>query len=120
LWKFNVLVKIKKFGWPVLHGLLPCRGVLVNRHIENSGTCPVMMLVRISSTFFLCVSTQRRFVRHMSVWQEIEREVAGDRSGSVVVAELINRSRPLAFLNHLGLAELILTVAGSYGGREGS
>ena len=28
---------------------------------------------------------------------------------SVVVAELINRSRPLAFLNHLRVAELILT-----------
>ena len=45
----------------------------------------------------------------IGVWQEIEREVAVDCSGSVVVAELINRSRPLGFLNHLGLAELILT-----------
>ena len=43
------------------------------------------------------------------MWQEIENEIAGNQSSSVVVAELINRSRPLDFLNHLALAELILT-----------
>jgi len=42
------------------------------------------------------------------VWQEIENEVAVNQSGSIVVAKLINSSRPLEFLNHLGLAELIL------------
>jgi len=45
----------------------------------------------------------------IGVWQEIERDVALDSSGSVVVTELINRSRSLGFLKHLGLAELILT-----------
>ena len=56
---------------------------------------------------FMC-KRAKEICQTIGVWQEIEREVAGDRLGSVVVAKLINRSRPLAFLNHLGLAELIL------------
>ena len=51
----------------------------------------------------------REIWQTIGVWQEIENEVAVNQSGSIVVAELINRSRPLNFLNHLGLAELILT-----------
>ena len=39
LWKIDVPAKIKIFGWRVLHGLIPCRGILANRHIERSSRC---------------------------------------------------------------------------------
>lgn len=38
-----------------------------------------------------------------------KRVLDSDRSGSVIVANLIKMSRPLEKLNHVGLAELILT-----------
>ena len=41
LWNLDVPAKIKIFGWRVLHGIVPCRAILANRHIGNSGRCPV-------------------------------------------------------------------------------
>jgi hypothetical protein len=38
LWSLNVPAKIKIFGWRVLHGLIPCLGVLANRHIAQSSS----------------------------------------------------------------------------------
>jgi hypothetical protein len=40
LWKLDVPAIIKIFGWRVLHGLIPCKGILANRHIGNSSSCP--------------------------------------------------------------------------------
>jgi len=37
------------------------------------------------------------------------RVLASDRSGSVLLADFINNSRPVMNLNEVGLAELILT-----------
>jgi len=39
--KLDVPAKIKIFSWRVLHGLIPCRGILANRYIGNIGSCPV-------------------------------------------------------------------------------
>jgi len=36
LWQLQIPSKIKIFGRRVLHGDLPCKGILANRHIENS------------------------------------------------------------------------------------
>jgi hypothetical protein len=33
--------QIKIFGWRVLHGCIPCFVMLANKHIMNSGTCPM-------------------------------------------------------------------------------
>jgi hypothetical protein len=48
LWQLAVPGKIKVFGWRVLHGLLPCRGILANRHIENSSSWPACHDVRLN------------------------------------------------------------------------
>ena len=37
LWKLQVPGKIKIFGWRALHGLIPGRAILANRHIGNTG-----------------------------------------------------------------------------------
>ena len=109
LWKLNLSAKIKIFGWRVLHGLVPCIGVLANRHIINSRTCLAYneACEDIKHLLFMC-KRAREIWQTIGVWQEIENEVAVNQSGSIVVAKLINSSRPLEFLNHLGLAELIL------------
>uniref|UniRef100_A0A453QK46 Reverse transcriptase zinc-binding domain-containing protein n=1 Tax=Aegilops tauschii subsp. strangulata TaxID=200361 RepID=A0A453QK46_AEGTS len=41
LWSFQVPAKIKIHAWKVLHGFIPCRGVLVNRHIGTEDSCPM-------------------------------------------------------------------------------
>jgi hypothetical protein len=38
-WNLQVPSKIKIFGWRVLHGAIPCKGILANRHIESSSSC---------------------------------------------------------------------------------
>jgi hypothetical protein len=39
LWKSNTPVKIKIFGWRTIHGIIPCLGLLANRHVPVSRQC---------------------------------------------------------------------------------
>lgn len=41
LWKLSVPSKIKIFAWRVLHGCIPCLVILANKHISNTGNCPI-------------------------------------------------------------------------------
>jgi hypothetical protein len=43
LWKLDIPSKIKIFGWHVLHGMIPCREILANRHVGNQSGCPMCM-----------------------------------------------------------------------------
>lgn len=40
MWACDVAAKIKTFAWKTLLGVLPCYGVLANRHIITSSQCP--------------------------------------------------------------------------------
>jgi hypothetical protein len=40
-WKLKIPSKVKKNVWQVLHGILPLKSVLCNRHIGTSGECPI-------------------------------------------------------------------------------
>lgn len=44
MWKLKIPGKIKHFAWKVLHGALPCFGVLASRHIPCSAQCPVCLV----------------------------------------------------------------------------
>ena len=84
-WKLNVPAKVKNFGWRVLHGLLPCRDILANRHIENSGSCPTCNegCEDIKHLLFLCK-------RAHDIWQKISRCLAWNSevysSGSIEIS----------------------------------
>jgi hypothetical protein len=41
LWRVQLPSKIKIFGWRLLHGLIPCYGVLANQHVRTSSQCPI-------------------------------------------------------------------------------
>jgi hypothetical protein len=41
LWKLHIPSKVKKIVWRALHGILPLKCILANRHIGDSGECPV-------------------------------------------------------------------------------
>jgi len=110
LWQLQIPSKIKIFGRRVLHGDLPCKGILANRHIENSSSCPACHddCEDIKHFLFTC-SRAKEIWQSLGVWRKLERVLESDRSGSVLVADLIKISRPLEKLNSFGLAELILT-----------
>jgi hypothetical protein len=44
LWKMQVPGKVKIFAWHALHGILPLKSIMVNRHIGTSGQCPICSL----------------------------------------------------------------------------
>jgi hypothetical protein len=110
-WQLQVPRKIKIFGWRVLLGAIPCKGILANHHIGNSSNCPACQAgcEDIKNLLFTCNGAKEIWQR-LSIWNMIETVLGTDRSGSVLVADLINTSKPVAKLNHVGLAELILTA----------
>jgi len=102
LWKLDVPAKINIFGWRVLHGLLPCRGILANRHIGNLGSCPASQegCEDIKHVLFTC-NRAKEIWRLLGVTNDIQNLLQVDRSGSVVVAEMIKASKQLDALNHV-------------------
>jgi hypothetical protein len=44
IWKLKVASKVKKFVCRALHGILPLKSILINRHIGDSGECPICHL----------------------------------------------------------------------------
>jgi len=102
LWKLDVPAKINIFGWRVLHGLLPCRGILANRHIGNLGSCPACQegCEDIKHVLFTC-NRAKEIWRLLGVTNDIQNLLQVDRSGSVVVAEMIKASKQLDALNHV-------------------
>jgi hypothetical protein len=119
LWDLEIPSKIKNFGWRVLHGMIPCRGVLANRHMGNQNGCPICFqsCEDIKHALFLC-DRAREVWRCLGIWGKIEELTSVDRSGSVVVEEIIRRggrltSRILALLN------LCQRLDGTFGGKGG-
>lgn len=110
LWSLDVPSKIKIFGWRVLHGLIPCRGILANRHIEENSSCPACheSCEDIRHVLFTCYRAKEIW-RTLGVADEINAVVSTHRSGSEAVAEMIMVPKIVDGLNHVGMAELILT-----------
>ena len=40
IWKLAIPPKVKVFWWRVMHNFVPVKANLMERHIENQGTCP--------------------------------------------------------------------------------
>jgi hypothetical protein len=88
LWSLNVPAKIKNFGWKALHGLVPGRGILANRHIEVSAQCPVCKAgcEDIKHLLFTCKRAQEVW-KEMGLEDYIKTACDIDHSGSVVLEE---------------------------------
>ena len=41
MWKLKVPRKVQIFCWRVLHGIIPLKSILTNRHIGTNAACPV-------------------------------------------------------------------------------
>ena len=111
LWKLDLPGKIKIFGWRVLHGMIPCKGVLANKHIGNQGSCPLCPsgCEDIKHMLFTC-DRAREVWRCLGVWDRIEEVLNIDRSGSILMEEIIRIGGKIPALNNVGLVELVLTA----------
>jgi hypothetical protein len=91
IWKLKIPSKIKIFIWRALHGILPLKSILVNRHIGTSGECPICQLgpEDIQHLLFLCpVATD--IWRALGVSNLIQSSLVTDRSGSAVLEALFS------------------------------
>jgi ribonuclease HI len=111
LWKLNIPSKIKIFGWRALHGMIPCKGVLANRHVGNSSSCPVCTegCEDIKHILFTC-SRMKLIWKALGIEDKIQRLLNLDRSGSVILQEVIRMGGSIDGLKGVRFAELILTA----------
>ena len=92
LWKLSIPSKIKIFAWRVLHGCIPCLTILANKHISNTGNCPMCQTGAedIKHALFSC-NRAREVWGALGIWDVIEKLLSIDRSGSVLIQEIIGR-----------------------------
>jgi hypothetical protein len=60
LWQLKIPSKVKIFIWRALHGILPLKSILYNRHIGTTGGCPICNQgpEDISHLLFQCEAAQ--------------------------------------------------------------
>jgi hypothetical protein len=86
IWNLKVPSKVKKIIWRALHGILPLKSILINRHIGDSGECPICHLDAedILHLLFKCEPVK-------AIWESIGLSsfitdaMVTDRSGSRVL-----------------------------------
>jgi hypothetical protein len=69
LWKLKNPNKVKIFIWRALHGIVPLKSIIVNRHIGSSGECSVFQLGPEES--FVCFSSIHRRLNCGMIWAYI-------------------------------------------------
>jgi hypothetical protein len=110
LWKLSIQGKIKIYGWRVLNGFVPCRGILLTRHIGDNADCPMCPSrpEGLKHMMFMCDQAKSVW-NYLGVWRHIEELANGDRTGQQMIEKVIKGGRKVPSLNNVGLVELILT-----------
>lgn len=91
--------------------MLPCKGILANKHIGNTSGCPVCQrgCEDIKHMMFTC-ERARNVWTALGVWGQIEEILSADRSGSVIIEEAIRRGGRVEALDNVGFPELLVTA----------
>ena len=110
LWRLKIPSKIKIFGWRALKGFLLCKMILANRHIGESGDCPVCQqgVEDVKHLIFTC-DRMKAVWRSMGLGGKIQQLTDIDRSGSSILEEIIINEDQIQAMQ-VGLAELVLTT----------
>jgi hypothetical protein len=111
LWKLKLPSKIKNFAWRALHGLLPLKSILVNRHIGHSGQCPICLLgpEDISHLLFTCPAAQGLWSA-LGLTDIVQQAVQVDRAGSAVLEFLVrDHNQAMPAIPSIKLSEVIVT-----------
>uniref|UniRef100_A0A453ESM3 Reverse transcriptase zinc-binding domain-containing protein n=1 Tax=Aegilops tauschii subsp. strangulata TaxID=200361 RepID=A0A453ESM3_AEGTS len=90
IWKLACPAKVKIFLWHMLHGTIPCRVTLANRHVKVSPICPICSEGLEDTKHMLF-----RFTKAKEVWKRlglddiIEKACEIDRAGEAVLEYLL-------------------------------
>jgi ribonuclease HI len=90
LWKLQIPGKVKIFIWRALHGILPLKSILANRHIGSSGECPICRTEPedVLHLLFKC-NASKEIWQSLGLANIIEDATSIDRSGFAVLEYLI-------------------------------
>jgi ribonuclease HI len=109
LWRLKIPSKVKIFCWRALHGILPLKCILANRHIGNSGECPICQqgAEDILHLLFRCPTAQDMW-EALGLQAAINEALQVDRAGSAVLEHLLRRNdNSLPGFDHIGLKETV-------------
>lgn len=111
LWKLNVPNKVKIFNWRALHGVLPLRCILANRHVKVSAQCPICQggAEDIKHLLFLCPRAKEIW-SHLGLNEAVRQACEFDCSGQNVLEFLLEE------LHHRTWLPLLLLPPGICGG----
>jgi hypothetical protein len=86
LWKLQIPGKVKISIWRALHGILPLKSILANRHVGTSGECPICHrgAEDIHHILFSCDTTHEIW-NHFGLCEVMEAAISIDRAGSAVL-----------------------------------
>lgn len=90
LWKQKVPRKIQIFNWRALHGIIPLKSALANRHVGSNGACPICHqdAEDVCHLLFDCCNARELWER-LGMSSIIQEAMRVDRSGSVVLEHLL-------------------------------
>jgi hypothetical protein len=113
VWRLKIQSKIKIFLWRALHGILPLKSILANRHVGNSGQCPVCSQAPedVMHLIFQC-DTAKQLWAALGLSTVIEDACIVDRSGSAVLEFLMREpDRLLPSFDSIGTKETIAVAS---------
>ena len=90
IWKLSCPAKVKIFIWRTLHGTLPCRVTLANRHLKVSPQCPVCSIgpEDTKHMLFQCHKAKDVWSR-LGMDDVVKRACLVDREGEAVLEFLL-------------------------------
>jgi hypothetical protein len=112
LWQLKLPSKIKIFIWRSLHGIVPLKSILANRHVGTSGACPVCYqgAEDIRHLLFICPAAQEIW-QAMELQDLIQEAVSTDRAGSAILEHILRREdNEIHGFQSVSLKEVVMTT----------
>ena len=109
IWKLKAQSKVKNFIWRTLHGILPLKCILANRHIGTTGQCPICNQgpEDIMHLLFTC-HTAKTLWQELSLSTLIEHAIQVDRAGSAVLEHILTLQENIMPGLDMGLKEVVV------------
>ena len=106
---------MKNFAWRALHGCIPCHVILANKHITNAVNCPMCQTEAddIKHALFTC-SRAKGVWTSLGIGEHIQRMMIVDRSGFVLILEIIRNGGELKELNSYETRHGVICLSFSY------
>ena len=112
IWQLQVPRKVQIFCWRSLHGVVPVRSILTNRHIPTSSECAICQqgAEDIRHILFLCKPAVEIWQR-LGIYDIIVDALVIDQSGSAILEYLLmSTSGSLPHASSVEIREAIATA----------